>query len=207
MSTPSGHRASELVETDPRAQRDRILGIALGLMADNGVHAMSMRQLATACGLNVATIYHYVTSKDDLVAQVIANQSFAELLGELPPIDPTLPLPSRLSAIVFWIWSEMTEHDAMWKLLVGESLRGNAQIVEFAIDLNETFEAGLAAWLAELFPELPGDEVLLARVLRGAIYGFFLELMLLAPEDRVAHLTRRADEIGLVYLGHLGAHR
>ena len=61
----------------------------------------------------------------------------------------------------------------------------------------------LAAWLAELFPELDGDATVLARVLQGAIYGFFMELMLLAPEDRVAHLTRRADEIGVVYLGHL----
>ena len=43
-------------------QRGRILDAALRLMAEQGSVGASMRQLAAACDLNVATIYHYFPS-------------------------------------------------------------------------------------------------------------------------------------------------
>ena len=183
------------------AQRDRILGLALSLMAETGVHAMSMRKLATACDLNVASIYHYFPSKEALVAEVVAHQSYEELLNQVPPVDPALTPPLRLAALLRWVWSEMSDHDAIWRLLVGESLRGNEQLVVAAFELSAAFEAGLDRWLADLFPELPGDRVIFTRVLRGSIYGFFLELMAVEPADRLALLAPRADEIGAVLLG------
>lgn len=181
-------------------QRDRILGLALSLMAETGVHAMSMRKLATACGLNVATIYHYFPSKEALVAEVVAHQSYEELLNQVPPVDPALAPPERLAALLRWVWSEMSAHDAVWKLLVGESLRGNDQMVVAAFELSTAFEQGLDRWLTDLFPELPGDRVSFTRVLRGSIYGFFLELMAVDAPDRLALLAPRADEIGAVLL-------
>ena len=41
------------------ATRRRILEIALSLMAQRGVDGTSMRDLASAAGLNVASLYHY----------------------------------------------------------------------------------------------------------------------------------------------------
>ena len=97
-------------------QRDRILDHALTLMAETGVHAMSMRKLAGACGLNVATIYHYFPSKEALVAEVVAHKNYAELLNQVPPVDPTLAPPDRLAALLRWVWGELSDHDAIWKL-------------------------------------------------------------------------------------------
>ncbi|MGZ4677784.1 MAG: helix-turn-helix domain-containing protein, partial [Acidimicrobiia bacterium] len=51
----------------PSTQRDRILDTALDLMAEHGASATSMRQLATACNLNVAALYHYFPSKAELL--------------------------------------------------------------------------------------------------------------------------------------------
>ena len=48
-------------------QRGRILDAALALMSESGSAGASMRQLAAACGLNVATLYHYFPSKADLL--------------------------------------------------------------------------------------------------------------------------------------------
>ena len=48
-------------------QRDRILDATLSLMARVGAHGTSMRAVASACGLNVATLYHYFPSKHDLL--------------------------------------------------------------------------------------------------------------------------------------------
>jgi AcrR family transcriptional regulator len=181
-------------------QRDRILGIALDLMAASGVHAVSMRKLASACGLNVASIYHYFPSKEALVAEVIARQSYEELLEQVPPVDPTLPPPERLAALLRWVWSELSDHDAIWKLLVGESLRGNDQVVAAAFELSSAFEAALDRWLADLFTELPTDRATFVSVLRGSIYGFFLEMMAVDRADRLALLAPRADELGAVLL-------
>jgi AcrR family transcriptional regulator len=181
-------------------QRDRILGIALDLMAASGVHAVSMRKLATACGLNVASIYHYFPSKEALVSEVVAHTSYEELLNQVPPVDPALPPPARLAALLRWVWSELSDHDAIWKLLVGESLRGNDQVVAAAFELSTAFEAALDRWLGELFTELPTDRATFVSVLRGSIYGFFLELMAVDGPDRLALLAPRADELGAVLL-------
>ena len=54
--------------SDAPDPRTRILDAALALMSEQGSAGASMRQLAAACGLNVATIYHYFPSKaDDVV--------------------------------------------------------------------------------------------------------------------------------------------
>lgn len=180
-------------------QRERILGAALHLMADGGVHAMSMRSLATACGLNVATLYHYFPSKQALLTEVIAAQRYEELLADLPPVDPGLAPHPRLAATLEWIWASMGEHDDMWKLLLGESLRGDVHAMTSAAELSATFERALESWWLRLFADVPGDPLVNARVLRGLVYGFFIELMALPAPDRREHLARRADEIAAVF--------
>ena len=56
--------------------RRRILEIALTLMAQRGVDGTSMRDLASAAGLNVASLYHYFPSKRDLLESVLIEQGF-----------------------------------------------------------------------------------------------------------------------------------
>ena len=98
------YASSAMSVTEPLDQRQRILDAALHLMAERGVHAMSMRTLATACGLNVATLYHYFPSKAELLAEVVHQQDYAALLAPMPPIDADLPPRARLSALLRWIW-------------------------------------------------------------------------------------------------------
>jgi AcrR family transcriptional regulator len=183
--------------TEPIDQRTRILDAALHLMAESGVHAMSMRRLADACGLNVATLYHYFPSKADLLAAVVAVQDYATLLRQQPPIDRQLPPRPRLAALLRWIWDQMVGQDDVWRLLLGESLRGDEAVMGSAAELSMLFEDGLGRWMAALFPELD-DTAARARVLRGVIYGFFIEYLPLPYEDRTRFLAQRADEIAEV---------
>ena len=57
-------------------QRERILDEALRLMSAEGSAAMSMRQLALACGVQVAAIYHYFPSKDALLQSVFEERRY-----------------------------------------------------------------------------------------------------------------------------------
>jgi AcrR family transcriptional regulator len=183
---------------EPHDQRSRILDAALHLMAASGVHAMSMRRLADACGLNVATLYHYFPSKADLLHEVVAHQRYDDLLAAVPPIATDAAPAERLAELLRWIWREMATQDDMWRLLLGESLRGDRDVMSAAADLTVTFERALRSWLAQLLPELAEPDVV-ARVLRGLVYGFFIEYLPLPYDDRMRFSALRADEIaGLV---------
>jgi AcrR family transcriptional regulator len=180
--------------TEPLDQRRRILDAALHLMAERGVHAMSMRTLAAECGLNVATLYHYFPSKAELLAEVVRQQDYAALLAPIPPIDPGLLPRARLAALLRWIWGQMAGQDDMWRLLLGESLRGDAAVMSSAAELSALFEAALDRWIQDLFPDVAGA-ARSARVLRGLVYGFFIEYLPLSYADRMRYLGQRADEI------------
>jgi AcrR family transcriptional regulator len=162
---------------------------------------MSMRSLAGELGVNVATLYHYFPSKADLLEEVIAHQSYEQLVDQVPAIDASLPAPERLERLVLWIWEQMSTQDDMWRLLLGESLRGEIAALSSAAGLIDLFEGALQRWLTALVPEVGDDVVIVSRVLRGMIFGFYIELLALPFEDRMVFLRRRAVEIGLVIAG------
>jgi hypothetical protein len=92
----------------------------------------------------------------------------------------------------------MATQDDMWRLLLGESLRGEGDVIAPAAGLTIDFERALDGWLAGLFPELAGRAPRFGRVLRGLIYGFFIETLPLPTDDRFTYLGDRAREIGAV---------
>jgi AcrR family transcriptional regulator len=186
--------------TEAVDQRQRILDVALRLMAEGGVHAMSMRHLAKELDLNVATIYHYFGSKSELRRAVVDQQDYATLLEQEPPIDRSRPPGDRLAALLRWIWSEMGTQDDMWRLLLGESLRGDTEVLHTAADLTLLFERALVRWLEDLVPEVDDPSGTTARVLRGVVYGFFVEHLPLPGRDRDLLLARRADDVADVFL-------
>ena len=69
--------------TEAPNQRERILRTALSLMSQQGVDGTSMRSLAAATGLTVATLYHYFPSKRDLLVAVLEERGFLDTPGEI----------------------------------------------------------------------------------------------------------------------------
>jgi AcrR family transcriptional regulator len=65
--------------------RSRILQISLSLMSQRGVDGTSMRDLAAAAGLNVASLYHYFPSKRDLLEAVLVEHGFLPMVADAPP--------------------------------------------------------------------------------------------------------------------------
>ena len=64
------------------AQREAILQQAAALFARHGYPATSMNQVAEACGLSKATLYHYVRDKHGLLLMITA--------GHVARLDPPL---------------------------------------------------------------------------------------------------------------------
>src|ERR1700722_16064566 len=71
------------------SQRQHILNTALALMAQRGVDGTSMRDLASAAGLNVASLYHYFPSKRELLGPVLEERGFSAGLAAAGPGAPT----------------------------------------------------------------------------------------------------------------------
>jgi AcrR family transcriptional regulator len=153
VSAPNDHADATTV-AEP-GQRDRILDAALTLVSELGSAGTSMRRLASACGLNVATIYHYFPSKADLLRALVEEQRYGErMAADGPAIDPDLPPADRFAAFFAWVASETLAEETVLRLLLGEGLRHNAVAADSARDLVAALDVTLESWLAAGFPEM-----------------------------------------------------
>ena len=188
------------VTTDAPDQRSRILDAALELMSSQGSSAASMRQLAAACNLNVATLYHYFPSKADLLRSVIAERRYGErLAAEAPPVDPATPPRERLAFLLEWLWANALAEEAVWRLLVGEGIRQEEAAVATTTEVVEALTVAMEAWLRNDFPELQGDPAAVARVIRGQVFAQVVEHLAVAPVTQDAARDRARELAALVF--------
>jgi AcrR family transcriptional regulator len=177
--------------------RGRILDTALTLMSQLGSAGTSMRRLASACGLNVATIYHYFPSKADLLRALIEERRYGERLAtEEPAIDAALPPGERVAAFLRWVAERTLDEEVVLRLLLGEALRGDATARDTAVGLLTELDVGLAAWLAEGFPELRARGLapeLAARLVRRGLLALVTEHLATGSADVDAHATELAS--------------
>jgi AcrR family transcriptional regulator len=180
--------------------RRRILDAALALMSEHGVAGTSMRQLAGACDLNVATLYHHFPSKSELLAAVIAEQGYLERMRtDAPPAelrggqDPR----RRLARFVAWLWSASQAEEAVWRLLVGESLRGDPAARAEALALVDGIDVAVAAWITELVPEVADRAEPVARLVRATLFSLIVEHLALGPDEgrAAARIEDLADAV------------
>ena len=182
---------------DPRT---RILDAALALMSVQGSAGASMRQLAAACGLNVATIYHYFPSKADVLRSVMEERRYGERLGsDTPNLDPTTPARERLVGLIEWLWDNALGEEAVWRLLVGEALRGEEAATASATEVVEALAITLEVWLADGFPEIGSDVGPLARVIRGQVFALVVEHLALGEVSPAAARVRAEELASLVF--------
>jgi len=159
-------------------QRQHILEVALSLMAQNGVDGTSMRDLAGAAGLNVASLYHYFPSKRDLLVAVLREHGLVDDLtsSSVPTLHPN-PTGSQLGELLAITLDSMLEVEDFIRLMLGEVLRGDETAHAVGLDLFQATKDSLESWIAESQPSLcaPEDRPALARVLRALIVGLFFE--------------------------------
>jgi AcrR family transcriptional regulator len=183
-----------------QSQRERILDITLELMAQKGASATSMRALAAACGLNVAALYHYFSSKDALLRAVIEERRYGAQLESMSVPDLRLPAPERLVALVVAMWEGALAEAPIWRLLLSEALHGDATAREVGDDLRITLESALGDALARLVPELAVPLDVAARTVAGALFALLLEATLVDPDAMAVHAERRAADLAVLLL-------
>lgn len=83
------------------SQREAILAGAAELFAQRGYHGVSMNDVAEACGLGKATLYHYYRDKGEVLFHIAdAHVSRLTELSQSVLGDVTLPAEHRLEALI-----------------------------------------------------------------------------------------------------------
>jgi AcrR family transcriptional regulator len=181
-------------------QREKILEVTLGLMARSGASGTSMRAVAAACGLNVATLYHYYPSKHDLLQAAIAHRRAVDLPG-LPPFPEGIggTVEQRLGALLDHLFVGMTVDEDLWRALLAEAIHGDDDVLQPLLETADAFELALTQWLTELCPDAPAlADPMVVRALRNAVIGVLVE-HLPQPDGRRAALEARARELAHVF--------
>jgi AcrR family transcriptional regulator len=182
----------------PRPQREHILDTALALMSKQGAADTSMRQLAAACGINVAILYRYFPSKEDILRSVIEERRYDVLLRNPPVADFGLPPRPRLIALMEAMWEGSEEEEPIVKLLLGEAFRGEPHALAVGGELLTMIESTVVQWLPKLFPELAGEPEAATRVIMGQLFSLFVEAQFVEGSARRALARQRAEDLAEV---------
>jgi AcrR family transcriptional regulator len=181
-------------------QREHILDTALRLMSAHGAVGMSMRQLAAACDLQVAAIYHYFASKDALLAAVVAERQYGTRLADPLPVDPAAPDAERLRQLFRFVWEGALSEQAIWRLVLGEGMRGEPTVVPVGEELLGLLEPAARSWVAQVLPGVDHPDAV-ARLLVGQLLAGFVRHVFLPDQDPAAIAEESADTLVAVVLG------
>ncbi len=146
-------------------------------MSQHGVDGTSMRDLAAATGLNVASLYHYFPSKRELLVAVLEEHGFVDNLAAASPPALAQDPASGLADLLTDFLLSMLEVEDFVRLMLGEVMRGDETAHAVGIDLFAATQTSLERWLDEAQPSLcePASRPAMARMLRAMVVGVFME--------------------------------
>ena len=102
-SNISRRRRSALSDggTEYTAKREELVRIAAGLFREKGFRATRLADIAAAAGIDRASVYYYVGSKEELFRESVEGILDANLAGaERIAVDAKLTIATRLRRIV-----------------------------------------------------------------------------------------------------------
>ncbi|RLQ88403.1 TetR/AcrR family transcriptional regulator [Notoacmeibacter ruber] len=155
---------------DHEEKRAAILQTAASIFAENGYDAASMRDLASACGVSKALIYHYYPSKEMLLSDVIGAHLEA-LLSAIETVpadgDPERRLRMATSAIL----DNYDEADAEHKLQLNALSRLPEDEQKHLRQLQRQIVTRMEQVVHALAPARLDDEPALLRPLTMSLFG------------------------------------
>lgn len=184
-------------------QRDLILGHAAALFAHQGYVATSMNQVAAACGVSKAALYHYVRDKNELLALVAEGhvqrlaQVVAEVLAE--PLAPDVRLRALITRFVQEYASARNEH----RVLTEDVALLDPERRERVLDVQRGVVAAFADAVCAVRPALRDTELHkpMTMLLFGMINWMFTWFR---PGEPLTH-EQVAPMVADLFLGGLGA--
>ncbi len=156
-----------------RANREEILAAATRLFSAAGYSGVSMRDIAGACQLNVGSLYHHFSDKQELHAAAV-QQAFAGRAQQLLTVlESDSPPQVRLMELIDVLCRLLAEDQTFLRLVQRELLDGDSDRLRYlAQEVFGDLTAKLNQLCARLNPQL--DPALLGNTIIGTILQLFL---------------------------------
>ena len=150
-------------------QRTLILRRAAALFAAQGYAATSMNQVAAACGVSKAALYHYVRDKNELLARVAE----AHVLRLATLVDEVLAEgqspPERLRMLIVRFVREYASAENEHRVLTEDVGLLDPAMRERVLGLQRGVVAAFAETVAQLRPDL--EQAALHKPLTMLLFG------------------------------------
>jgi AcrR family transcriptional regulator len=166
-----------MVLVEAIGMRQRIVQEATRLFTHNGYNAVSMREIAAACGITKAALYYHFRDKQDLFVAILSEylERMNRLIDECRAAAPTSR--ERLSVFVQAVFQQPAEQRAIIRLASQEMPNLSP---EFRNAFDQQYHAQFIGKLADLLKEgmqaqelRPANEQQATWVLLGMMYPFF----------------------------------
>lgn len=182
--------------------RERILEVALPLFADHGFAGTSVRTVASAAEVNVATLAYHYSDKEGLYDCVV-QRLHEDLAAAFPSALPGGTAEEVVRGVVRVAWTFAVEHRQHVRLLVRHVLDHGAQPAVVAEQWSEQLMARADALLAAFRPEWTSTR---RRLLVVSVMHLTVRLVLEDPAQLARMIgvaeDRLEDEV-VAWLGDL----
>lgn len=133
---------------DYDGKRKAILDRSVKLFAKNGYDRTSMAEVAAACRVSKALLYHYYVNKDELLFDIL-RAHLEGLIGAVRVVDEKLPPRQRLRALVGALLEAYRDADYQHKIQINELSKLPAakrqQLIALERELVRIFSEAIAA--------------------------------------------------------------
>jgi TetR/AcrR family transcriptional regulator len=132
---------------DYDGKRKAILDRSGKLFAKNGYDRTSMAEVAAACRVSKALLYHYYVNKDELLFDILRSH-LEELIEAVRAVEQKLPPRERLRALVGALLEAYRDADHQHKIQINELSKLPAakrqQLIALERELVQIFSSAIA---------------------------------------------------------------
>jgi TetR/AcrR family transcriptional regulator len=148
---------------DHDVKRRAILDRSAALFAQNGYDRTSMAEVAAACGVSKALLYHYYVGKDTLLFDILSVH-LQELLDATGAVGKSLPPRERLRALVGALLDAYRDADHQHKIQINEMSKLSPERQKALIGMERALVTIFAEAIAEVLPAVGRSKTLLKPV-------------------------------------------
>ena len=173
---------AQVPEPVPSETRERLLRTAFQLFHEQGYHATGVATILREAGVNAGSMYHFFSSKDDLLLKVLEFAlDYLEPMvmgpAEAAAVDPIERVFVLLNQYREWIGANQCRMGCPIGNLALEVSDGNAQARELIHRNFENWAGRVEGWLDSAADELPAgtDRRRLARFVLTVMEGGLMQ--------------------------------
>ena len=148
---------------DYDGKRQAILDRSAAVFAKHGYDRASMAQVARACKVSKALLYHYYVNKAELLFDIL-QAHLQELLDAVAAVSRTLPPRQRLRALVGALLEVYRDADDEHKIQLNELSKLPTKRKNLLTDMERDLVREFADAIAAVNPAIGADKVLLKPV-------------------------------------------